>query len=91
MDELTCAVDEIRETARELLKSKVSAEERKQLADTILQETKYVSDAADTIYAQCEEDYAEGDDLFDREVYAPVVNRLPLAHQVRTDELVGRI
>lgn len=83
MDELTCAVDEIRETARELLKSKVSAEERKQLADTILQETKYVSDAADTIYAQCEEDYA----AVDIDVYRTVLRRFPPVNQVRTDEL----
>ncbi len=81
MDELTGAVDEIRELAQELLSAKGISDNCKNLADHILQETEFVADAADTIYAQCEESYAEGEELVDTEVYARVLDRLPMAHQ----------
>ena len=87
-DALTCAVDEAQDLCLALLSGKVSAEQRKDLANEIQSRLNEISDAADTIYSQCEEDYAEGEDLVDTEVYASVLNRLPLAHQVRTDQIM---
>lgn len=91
MDALTCAVDEAQDLCVCLLSGKVSAEQRKDLANEIQSRLGEITDAADTIYAQCEADYAEDEDLVDTEVYASVLNRLPLAHQVRTGKLAGRI
>lgn len=88
IDDIGCIVLDIQDAARELLKSKVSADERKKRADFILQQTEFVSDATSAIYSECEESYAEGEEMVDTAVYASVLNRLPLASQVRTDQII---
>lgn len=84
MDGLTCSVNEAQDLCLLLLSGRVSAEERKDIANELQSKLSDITDTADTIYSQCEEDYAEGEDSVDTEVYAPVLDRLPLAHQVRS-------
>lgn len=48
-----------------------------------------ISDAVDSIYNVCEEEHAEQEGIVNAEVYAPVLDRLPPAHQVRTDQIFG--
>lgn len=91
IDALGCAVDEAEESAVSLQHAgKPTAKAVWNGAADIRDRLREISDAVDSIYKECEAAYAEHEereDLVDTEVYASVLNRLPMAHQVRTDQV----
>lgn len=90
IDALGCAVDEAEESAVSLQHAgKLTAKAVWNGAADIRDRLREISDAADSLYRECEVDYAEDEDSVDKEVYGPVLDRLPPVQQVRTDQIIS--
>lgn len=93
IDTLGCAVDEAEESAVSLQHAeKSTAKAVWNGAADIRDRLREISDAVDSIYKECEAanaEYGAQEGIVDTEVYAPVLDRLPPAHQVRTDQLLS--
>lgn len=88
IDALGCAVGEAEESAVSLQHAgKPTAKAVWNGAADIRDRLREISDAADSLYRECEADYAEDEELVDTEIYAPVLNRLPPVNHVRTDQV----
>ena len=78
IDALGCAVDEAEESAVSLQHAgKPTAKAVWNGAADIRDRLREISDAADSLYRECEADYVEDEELVDTAVYALVLNRLP--------------
>lgn len=83
IDALGCAVGEAEESAVSLQHAgKPTAKAVWNGAADIRDRLREISDAVDSLYRECEADYAEDEELVDTAVYGSVLNRLPLENHV---------